>query len=72
MKPISLKLDDMQLKLLDQVSKETHIPKSSLIRQGIDLILRQFKDDAVSVHLRQEIDAMLKDDQELLKRLAKA
>ena len=71
MKPISLKLEDQQLRLLEAVSKETHIPKSSLIRKGIDLILRQFKEDVVSAQLHREIDDLLKEDKELLKRLAK-
>ena len=70
MKAISLKLDDKQLRLLEEVSQETHIPKSSLIRQGIDLILQRLREDIVSVSLRKEIDTMLKEDQELLKRLA--
>ena len=38
MKAISLKLEDRQLKLLEQVSRTTHIPKSSLVRKGIELI----------------------------------
>ena len=70
MKPISLKIEDHQYDLLEAVSQETHVPKSSLIRQGIDLILRQAKEDAISVELRREIDILLKEDKELLKRLA--
>lgn len=72
MKAISLKLEDRQLKLLDEVSRETHIPKSALVREGIDLILRQAKEDVISADLRREIDHLLKEDRGLLKRLAKA
>ena len=72
LKPISLKLDATQLKILDAVSKETHIPKTALIRQGIDLILQQHKEDVVSAHLQKEINALLAEDKVLLKRLAKA
>ena len=70
MKPISLKLDEKQLELLDKVSKATHIPKSALIRQGIDLIIQRAKEDVLSAEIRQEIDDLLSEDQELLKRLA--
>ena len=72
MKAISLKVDERQVELLDQVSRATHIPKSALVRKGIDLVLRQMKEEVISVELRREIDALLTEDQELLKRLAKA
>ena len=71
MKAMSLKLEDRQLKLLEQVSRKTHIPKSSLVRKGIELILLQAKEDMVSADFRREVDALLSEDRELLKRLAK-
>ncbi|HLF17762.1 MAG TPA: ribbon-helix-helix domain-containing protein [Candidatus Omnitrophota bacterium] len=70
MKPITLKLEESQIKLLETVSKETHIPKSALIRQGIALIIKQHKEDIVSADLQTEIQALLKEDKTLLKRLA--
>ena len=70
MKAISLKLEDKQLKLLEQVSKTTHIPKSSLIRKGIELILMQAKEDVISSDFRREVDALIHEDRELLKKLA--
>ena len=72
MKAVSLKLEDRQLRLLDELSRITHIPKSALVRKGIDLVLQQAKDDMISVELRREIDALLTEDRELLRRLAKA
>ena len=72
MKAISLKLEDRQFKLLEQVSRATHIPKSSLVRKGIELILLQAKEDVMSSDFRREVDALLSEDRELLKRLAKA
>ena len=72
MKAVSLKLEDRQVKLLDELSRVTHIPKSALVRKGVDLVLQQAKDDMISVELRREIDALLTEDRELLKRLAKA
>ena len=72
MKTISLKLDDRQVKLLNEVSKATHIPKSALVRKGVDLVLRQVKEEVISVELRREIEGLLNEDRELLKRLAEA
>ena len=72
MKAMSLKLEDRQLKLLEQASRVTHIPKSSLVRRGIELILLQTKEDVVSAEFRREVDALLTQDRGLLKRLAKA
>ena len=43
MKAMSLKLDDRQLRLLEEVSRATRIPKSSLVRKGIEIILLQAK-----------------------------
>jgi hypothetical protein len=72
MKAMTLKLENNQIKLLEEVSRATQIPKSALVRKGIDLILQQAKEDILSLELRQEIDALLNEDQELLKKLAKS
>ena len=72
MKAMSLKLDSRQLKLLEQLSRATRIPKSSLVRQGIEIILLQAKEEVISADFRREVDALLSEDRELLKRLAKA
>ena len=70
MKAISLKLEAQQLKLLEEASRITHIPKSALVRKGIELILIQLKEDAISPDFRRAVDALLRQDSELLKRLA--
>ncbi len=72
MKPISLKIEEDQLKLLEAVSAETHIPKSTLIREGIDFVIRQHREDIVSADLQKEIHALIDEDKDLLKKLAKA
>ena len=71
-KAISLKLDERQLKALDEVSRATRIPKSALVRKGIDLVLQQAKEDVITADLRREIDDLLQEDSRLLKRLSKA
>jgi hypothetical protein len=72
MKAISLKLDEKQLKLLDEVSRATNIPKSALVRKGIRLMLLQAKEDVITAELKREIDAILREDSGLMKRLAKS
>ncbi len=72
MKPMSLKIEEKQLKMLNAVSEETHIPKSTLIREGIELIIRQHREDVVSAAFQKEIDVLIKEDKSLLKKLAKA
>ena len=72
MKAISLKLDEKQLKLLDEVSRATNIPKSALVRKGIRLVLLQAKEDIITAELKREIDAILREDSSLMKRLAKS
>ena len=72
MKAISLKLEDRQLELLEQVSRLTRVPKSALVRKGIDLVLQQSKQDVISDVFRREVDTLLRRDHTLLKRLAKA
>ncbi len=71
MKAISLKLEERQIKLLGEVSRATHIPKSALVRKGIDLVLRQTREEVLSPELRREIDSLMREDRPLLKRLAK-
>ena len=72
MKTISLKLEERQIRLLDAVSRATSIPKSALIRNGIDLILLQAKEDLITADLRREIDELVEEDRQLLRRLSKA
>jgi predicted transcriptional regulator len=72
MKAISLKLDEEQLKLLDEVSRATNIPKSALVRKGIRLVLMQAKEDVITSGLKREIDHILREDSKLLKRLSRS
>lgn len=71
MKAISLKLDEAQLKLLDQVSEATHISKSVLVRKGIDMMLHQYKEDVITDEFRSTVSQLIADDRETLKKLAK-
>ena len=68
--PVSFKVEKRQFKLLNKLALETNIPKSVLIRQGIDLLLLRSKEEVMTPGLRREIEALLAEDQQVLKRLA--
>jgi len=70
MKPISLKIEEQQDKLLNKLSKLTHIPKSALVRTGIELVLRQYREGVITPEFRKEVDKVLEEDQSLLKKWA--
>ena len=71
MKTITLKLGNQQLKRLEDAARANRIPMSTLIRRGINLVLEQLKSDIVSADFRREVDAVLRRDHQLLKRLGK-
>lgn len=72
MKTMSLKIGDAQLKLLKAMSKATRIPQSALVRQGIELILLRAKEDVITPEFRRDVDAFIRENRSLLKRLADA
>lgn len=72
MKTMSLKIGERQLKLLKEVSRTTRIPQSALVRKGIELVLLQAKEDVITPEFRREVDAMIREDRDTLKRLADA
>jgi hypothetical protein len=72
MKAMSLKMEERQLTLLRAVSRATRIPQSALVRKGIELVLRQAREDVISPEFRSEVDALIREDRALLKRLADA
>ncbi|MBI4056722.1 MAG: ribbon-helix-helix domain-containing protein [Elusimicrobia bacterium] len=72
LKALTTKLDEKTLKALKAVSEKTRIPQSELIREGISLVLRRHSEDAITPELKNEIDDLLREDKELLKRLSKA
>jgi hypothetical protein len=72
MKAISLKLEEHQLQELSEVSRASGVPKSVLIRKGVDLVLRQAREEGITAALRREVDSVISEDRKLLGRLAKA
>ncbi len=70
LKIITTKIEEKQSKLLKLLSKASQVPVSALIRKGIDLVLQQSKEDLLTDEFRNEVDTLLMEDEELLKRLA--
>ena len=62
MKTVRIRLEDRQMRLLEQASRATRISKASLVRRGIDLILRQEA-------LRAELEAVNRRHGKTLKAL---
>ena len=72
MKTMSLKIGEQQLKLLKEMSRTTRIPQSALVRKGIELILIQGKEDVITPEFRRAVDQLIREDRDILKRLADA
>lgn len=72
LKPFNTKLDERQIELLDRVSGTTHIPKSVLVRQAIDMLISEYKEDVISPAFTRVVDKSLRENLRLLKKLSKA
>ena len=68
----STKLTLEQIKALKKISKATHIPQAVLVRQGVNIIIEELKDKTVSLDFLNLAKKRVKEDKELLKKLAKA
>lgn len=67
----TMKLEKTQAKLLDAITKRTNIPKSSLVRQGVEFVIKKYQEEVINPELRKLLDKNLRQDLGLLKRLAK-
>ncbi len=72
LRPFNTKLDEKQIELLDKISVTTHIPKSILVRQAIDILINEYKEDIISPEFTKLVDESLKQNLGLLKKLSKA
>lgn len=68
----STKLTPEQIKALKKISAQTHIPQAVLVRQGVNIIIEELKDKAVSLNFRNLVKRKVKEDKDLLGKLAKA
>ena len=68
----STKLTEEQVKALKRISEQTHIPQAVLVRQAINFIIEELKDKNLSLNFLSLVKHRIKEDKELLKRLATA
>lgn len=68
--PYSTKLTPEQIKTLKKISEETHIPQAVLVRQAVDLLIEEINKNAVSLKFLSLVRKRVKEDKELLKKLA--
>ncbi len=72
LKAMTLNVDERQVRRLDRIARETRIPKSELVREGIDLAIRKYEDGRITADFRNLVDQTIRDDSRLLKRLKDA
>jgi len=70
LKTYAIKLEEGQIKALKRLSRETKIPQEELLRQAVDLLLREWKDDHERLEFIKRLDERLEEDREAMKRLA--
>lgn len=68
----STKLTPEQIKALRKISEETHIPQAVLVRQAVDVLIEELSKKAVSLNFLNLAKKKVKEDKELLKKLAKS
>ncbi len=66
----STKLTPEQVKTLQDISEKTHIPQAVLVRQAIDILIKTLGKRTVSRGFLSLVKKKVKEDKELLKRLA--
>jgi predicted DNA-binding protein len=69
LKPFNTKLKEEQIRLLDEISERTHIPKSRLVRQAIDLLIAEYQNDVITPQFVRLVDESISENLHLLKRL---
>ncbi|MBI2069034.1 MAG: ribbon-helix-helix domain-containing protein [Elusimicrobia bacterium] len=72
LKPFTTKLDKKTIDALKALSLKTRIPQSELVREGIALVLRRHAEDVITPYLRTEVEDLLQEDRNLLRRLSDA
>ncbi|MBL7081319.1 MAG: ribbon-helix-helix domain-containing protein [Candidatus Omnitrophica bacterium] len=66
----STKLTSDQVEALRDISEKTHIPQAVLVRQAVDILIEELSKKAVSLNFLSLVKKKVKEDKELLKRLA--
>jgi predicted DNA-binding protein len=66
----STKLTPDQVEALKRISKKTHIPQAVLVRQAIGILIETLSKKSVSQNFFSLVKKRVKEDKELLKKLA--
>ncbi len=66
----STKLTPEQVKALRRISQETHIPQAVLVRQGVSMLIEEINKKAVSLNFLNLVKKRVKEDEEVLKKIA--
>ncbi len=66
----STKLTPEQVKALRKISKQTHIPQAVLVRQAVSMLIEELSEKAVSLNFLNLVKKKVKEDKELLNKLA--
>lgn len=66
----STKLTPEQVRVLKDISEKTHIPQAVLVRQAIDILIEEVSKKPVSLNFLDFVKKRVKEDKELLKKLA--
>lgn len=66
----STKLTPEQVKALRKISEETHIPQAVLVRQAVSMLIEELSKKAVSLNFLNLVRKRVKEDEELLKKIA--
>ena len=67
----STKLTPDQVKALKKISKETHIPQAVLVREGVNIIIEELSDKAISLNFLNFVKKKVRKNEKALKRLSK-
>lgn len=68
----STKLTLDQAKALRNISQSTHIPQAVLVREAVDILIKELSKKSVSLNFLSLVKKKVREDKELLKRLARS
>ncbi len=67
----STKLTPDQVRALKKISKETHIPQAVLVREGVNIIIEELSDKAISLNFLNFVKKKVRKNEKALKRLSR-
>lgn len=70
MKSVTFKVDEKKYKALQMLARERRVAYSTLVRDGIDKVIRESRDSAITPEFRQWMDKSFAEDAEAMRKLA--